>query len=167
MRWLFWFLLILALAVGLSLLANSDHGYVLVVRPPYRVEFSLNFLIVAALLLFVLFHYILRLIHYTQRLPSDVRAYQQGKKLQAAHAGLIEALQKEAEGEYKQAEKAALNAFELGEDANITLLIAVRCANALGEAEKRDAYLAEHERLAPHADTARQLVKSYLIKTNG
>ena len=162
MRWLFWFLLIIATAVGLSLLASSDHGYVLLVRPPYRVEFSLNFLVVAVLLLFVLFHLILRLIHYTQRLPSDVRAYKQTKRLQAAHASLIEALQKEAEGEYKTAETAALQAFELGEDANITLLIAVRCANALGEIEKRDTYLAEHERLAPHADSARQLVFKYL-----
>ena len=159
MRWLFWVLLIMAVAVGLSLLASSDHGYVLLVRPPYRVEFSLNFLIVAVLLLFVLFHLILRLINYTQRLPSDVRAYKQAKRLQTAHASLIEALQKEAEGEYKQAETAALKAFELGEDANITLLIAVRSANALGETEKRDAYLAEHERLAPHAEVARELAR--------
>ena len=161
MRWLFWLLLIMAAAVGLSLLASSDHGYVLLVRPPYRVEFSLNFLIVAVLIIFVFFHLILRLIHYTQRLPSDVRAYKQAKRLQAAHASLIEALQKEAEGEYKTAETAALQAFELGEDANITLLIAVRCADILGETEKRDIYLAEHERLAPHADLARQLVVKY------
>ena len=161
MRWLFWLLLIMAAAVGLSLLASSDHGYVLLVRPPYRVEFSLNFLIVAVLIIFVFFHFILRLIHYTQRLPSDVRAYKQAKRLQAAHASLIEALQKEAVGEYKTAETAALQAFELGEDANITLLIAVRCANILGETEKRDIYLAEHERLAPHADLARQLVVKY------
>ena len=161
MRWLFWLLLIMAFAVGLSLLANSDHGYVLLVRPPYRVEFSLNFLIVAVLLLFVLFHLILRLIHYTQRLPSDVRAYKQAKRLQAAHASLIEALQKEAEGEYKASKLAAMRAFEQGEDANITLLIVVRCANALGETEQRDAYLAEHERLAPYADTARELAKRH------
>lgn len=161
MRWLFWFLLIAALAAGLSLLSASNHGYVLVVRPPYRMEFSLNFLMVAVLLLFVLFHLILRLIHYTQRLPSDVRAYKQAKRLQIAHASLMEALQKEAEGLFKDSETAALKAFELGEDANITLLIAVRSAHALGEQKARDTYFAQHERLAPHAEAARALLKKH------
>lgn len=160
MRWLFWFLLIAALAAGLSLLASINHGYIMMVRPPYRVEFSLNFLIVAVLLLFVLFHLILQLIHYTQRLPSDVRAYKQAKRLQAAHAKLIEALQKESEGDYQQAENAAKQAFELGEDANITLMIAARSAIGLRATERCNYYLAEHERLAPYAGLARDLLKS-------
>ena len=46
MRVLIWILLILALAIGVSLLAGNNEGYVLIVRPPYRLELSLNLLLI-------------------------------------------------------------------------------------------------------------------------
>ena len=56
MRWLFWLLLILALATGVSLLAGNNEGYVLIVRPPYRLELSLNLLLILIVLAFALLH---------------------------------------------------------------------------------------------------------------
>ena len=46
MRTLLWIVAIAALAVGLTLAARYNTGYVLLVLPPYRVEFSLNLLLV-------------------------------------------------------------------------------------------------------------------------
>ena len=56
MRWLFWVLFIMGLAIGVSLLAGVNSGYVLVKTPTYRLETSLNFLIVTISLTFVLLH---------------------------------------------------------------------------------------------------------------
>ena len=53
MRWLFWILLTLALAIGVSMVLGNNEGYVLIVRQPYRLELSLNFLLVL-IVLFVL-----------------------------------------------------------------------------------------------------------------
>ena len=46
MKTLIWLVGIVALAVALTLAARYNTGYLLLVLPPYRVEFSLNFLIV-------------------------------------------------------------------------------------------------------------------------
>ena len=49
MRALFWLLILAALAVGLSLAARYNEGYVLLVLPPWRAEVSLNLFLLAAL----------------------------------------------------------------------------------------------------------------------
>ena len=42
MKVLLWLLTLFALAVGISLAAHYNQGYVLLVLPPYRAEISLN-----------------------------------------------------------------------------------------------------------------------------
>ncbi|HZV98039.1 MAG TPA: heme biosynthesis protein HemY [Methylophilaceae bacterium] len=163
MRWLFWILLILALAVGVSLLAGSNEGYVLIVRPPYRLELSLNFLIVLIVLSFVLLHLGLRLINYTRRLPASVRAYKQNERLKQGHAALLESMHAMVEGRYAAAQKASAKALELGEDAGLSALIAARAAHKLKHKSQRDYYLAEAERHAPEASIARLLMQAELL----
>ena len=45
MRWVFTLLALFALAVGLALALRYNDGYALLVLPPYRVELSLNLLV--------------------------------------------------------------------------------------------------------------------------
>ena len=52
MRALLWVVVIAALGVGLTLAAAHNRGYALLMLPPWRVEISLNFLIVLLLLAF-------------------------------------------------------------------------------------------------------------------
>jgi len=92
MRWLVWFMVILGLAIAASLLVEANQGYVLIVRPPYRLELSLNFLLVLIVLAFAVLHLILRFIHYTQRLPANVRAHRETQRLKESHAALLERL---------------------------------------------------------------------------
>jgi HemY protein len=92
MRWLLWFLVILGMAIAASLLVEANQGYVLIVRPPYRLEMSLNFLLALIVLAFVLLHLILRFINYTQRLPATVRAHRETQQLKESHAALLEQL---------------------------------------------------------------------------
>lgn len=162
MRWLFWLLLILALATGMSLLASSNAGYVLIVRPPYRLELSLNFLLVLIVLAFVLLHLGLRLMHYTRRLPASVREYKEQNRLKHGHIALVESLHALVEGRYIIAEKSASKALDLGGDAGLSALIAARASHKLKHKSQRDYYLAEAERLSPHTAIARLLSQAEL-----
>ena len=163
MRWLFWLLLILALAIGVSLLTGSNEGYVLIVRSPYRLELSLNLLLILIVLAFSLLHLGLRLITYTRRLPASVRAYKEAQRVKTGHAALLEGMHAIVEGRYGVAAKAATRALELGEDAGLSALIAARASHKLKHKSQRDYYLAEAERLAPQASIARLLTQTELL----
>ena len=73
-RILFWFLLLAAAAVGVALAAKVVNGYALFVAPPYRVELSLNLLLLLLVAGFVGGYALLRLALRTAALPRDVRA---------------------------------------------------------------------------------------------
>ena len=163
MRWLFWLLLILALAVGVDLVASSNSGYVLIVRTPYRLELSLNLLLVLIVLAFVLLHLTLRFINYTRRLPASVRKYKEEQRLRRGHAALVESLHAMVEGHYAAAQKAAGRAFDLGEDAELSALIAARASHKLGEKNRRDYYLEEAEQRAPGKPLGRLLLQTELL----
>lgn len=163
MRWLFWLLLILALAIGVSLLAGNNEGYVLIVRPPYRLELSLNLLLILIVMVFALLHLALRLVNYTRRLPASVRAYKETKRRKDGHAALLESMHAMVEGRYGIAEKTAARALELGEDAGLSALIAARASHKLKHKSQREYYLAEAERHAPEASIARLLLQAELL----
>jgi len=167
MRGLFWLLLILGLAVGAALLATGNQGYVLIVRPPYRLELSLNLLLVLIVLAFVLLHLGLQFVHYTRRLPASVRAYKEEQRLQRAHEALRESLHAMAEGHYAAAQKAAARAFDLGEDPALSALIAARASHKLKQKSRRDYYLAEAEQRAPDRQLARMLMQAELMLDDG
>ena len=163
MRWLFWSLLILGLAIGVSLLAGENTGYVLIKTPTYRIETSLNFLIILISLSFICLHLALRLFNYTRHLPATVRAYKESLRKKAGHQALLQSLHALVEGRYELAEKTASKALSLGEDAGLTALIGARAAHKLGRKARRDHFLSEAEHLAPKAAVARLLTQSEML----
>lgn len=163
MRLLISLLFILIGAVAISLLTGTTDGYVLIVQPPYRLELSLNLLILLLIAAFVSLHGAVRLVQYTLRLPESVRNYKREKRRQTAHASLLEGLHALAEGRYAKAEKAAGAALELGEDAGLSALVAARSAHRMKHPGRRDFYLAEAERLAPQASIARLLTQAEML----
>lgn len=163
MKFLIWLLFILGGAVALSLVFGSNDGYVLLVQPPYRIEFSLNLLVLALVVGFASLHGTLRLIQYTLSLPESVRTFKQAQRRKEAHAALLEGLHALVEGRYGKAETAAARALELGEDAGLSALVAARAAHRMKHLSQRDFYLAEAERLAPDAAIARLLTQTELL----
>lgn len=163
MRWLFWTLLILGASIGISLLAGENTGYVLIKTPSYRLETSLNFLIVVISLSFICLHLALRLFNYTRNLPATVRAYKESLRKKAGHQALIQSLHALVEGRYELAEKTASKALELGEDAGLTALIGARAAHKLGHKTRRDYFISEAEHLAPSAAIARLLTQAEML----
>src|SRR5438552_1728742 len=111
MRALFWLLAVFAVAVALVILGRVGAGYVMFVYPPYRVELSLLFFVVASLAGFLLLYAAMRLLGHAVSLPTYVRAYRSRRRRERAHAALAAALQAYYEGRYARAEKEAGAAF--------------------------------------------------------
>ena len=136
-----WILALLAVAVGVTLLARYSNGYVLVLSPPWRVEFSLNFLLVALAAAFAVCYTLVRTLSATVRLPRQVRQYRAARRRERGRSALMEALREYFAGRFGRAEKAAATALECGENTRLAAVLAARAAHRLRGWDRRDAYL--------------------------
>ena len=163
MKALFWFIAIFALAVGLVVAARYNNGYVLVVLPPYRVEISLNLLLVLLAAGFVVLYSFFRLVASAVLIPARVRQYRLARRRETAHAALRAALEAYFEGRYAKAEQSALQAMELGEHDLLTLVLAARAAHGLRAYERCDAYLRKAAEHRPEEDALRIVTEAELL----
>ena len=163
MRTLFWIIAIFALAVGVVSIARYNTGYLLLVLPPYRIEFSLNLLLVLLLVAFTVGYFLVRMVSGTLRLPAQVREYRVARRRQTAQATLLDALQEFFSGRYARAEKAAASSIELGEHAALCAVLAARAAHELRAFERRDAYLAQAAKLTTDDGTVRVVTEVELL----
>lgn len=143
MKALFWTLAILLLAVALTMMATHNSGYVLLIYPPYRVELTLNFLLVLLTAAFFVVYAMLRIGRHALRLPAHVRAFKQQRQQGKAQKAMLDGIRDFAAGHYEAAGKNAANALEMGESPEINALLAARAAHELGAFERRDAFLAK------------------------
>ena len=163
MRTLIWIVVIVALAVGLTLLAHNNTGYVLLVLPPYRVELSLNLLLVLLAAGFAVGYALVRVISTTVRLPRQVREYRLARRREKARTTLLEALHEYFAGRYGRAEKAAASSLELSEHAGLSAVLAARAAHELRAHERRDAYLARAAAAASGDEVVRIVTEAELL----
>lgn len=159
MKALVWFLVLFAAAVALTLAAHNP-GYVQLVYPPYRIEFSLTLFVLATLGLFALGYMAVRLIFAALNLPAYVRAFREQRALSKGREAMMEALTAFFEGRFAAAEKAAARSIELGEKSALNPIIAARAAHELHEFDKRDAYLADAESKSVGETTMRLMAKT-------
>ncbi len=117
-----------ALLIGLVLFVSNNEGYVLIVRPPYRLQFSFNFLLVLMVLGFLAIHYCLRFLLFLRRLPANRRSKQETQRLEASNAALVEAIHAVAEGDFESAEVAVKHAHDLIQNADHEKLMAALAA---------------------------------------
>lgn len=141
MKGLFWLLALFALAVGLSLAAQFNDGYVLLVLPPWRVEVSLNLAIVALIGGFVLIYALLRGVSMTLAFPGRVREYKLRRQRAKAAGVFQDALRLLFEGRFGQSLKKAAEAHAAGEAPGLSALIAARAAQRMRESDKQEAWL--------------------------
>ena len=162
MRTLFWLLALFALAVGVSLAAGYNDGYVLIVLPPWRVDLSLNFFVVLLVGGFILGHILLRAIAATLRLPRAVREYRLRKRREKGSRALRGAVQQLFEGRYGHSLKNAAMAYATGEAPALAALVAARAAHFLRDTTREEEWLkhaAEHD---AEAHAARRMTEAEL-----
>ncbi len=147
MRWVFWILALFALAVAVALALRFNAGYALLVWPPYRVEISLNLLLMLLGAAFVTGYVLLRFIFGAIGLPAKVRVYRARRHRETARATLLVAVGAFFAGRFGRAEKAAASAMKSADTAALGAVLAARAAHELRHFDERDAYLARAEQL--------------------
>jgi HemY protein len=160
MHGLFWLLAVFAAAVALALAGRLGEGYVLVVYPPWRIEFSLLLYVLATLALFGVAYLALRLVSHTLALPAQVRAYRERRRRAAAQSALSGALLAYFEGRFVRAEKEAALAWEAGAAPGVAALIAARAAHQLREYDRRGQWLERAEKAGESLHAARLLTQA-------
>lgn len=136
MRWLLWFLVLAVSAVGLSLAVRYNEGYALLVVPPWRIEVSLNFLILSLVIGFMFGYAVLRAVINFMRMPQTVKQYRLRQIRQKAEMALQESMRHLQEGRYGRALKNAEIAFDAGYAPGVASLLALRSAHALHDEER-------------------------------
>ncbi|MFI4914747.1 MAG: heme biosynthesis HemY N-terminal domain-containing protein, partial [Steroidobacterales bacterium] len=163
MRWVFWILGLFAVAVAVALALRLNTGYALLVWSPYRVELSLNFLLLLLVVGFAVVYLLLRFIFGALGLPAKVREFRERRRRENAHSMMLEALQAFFEARYGRAEKAAASAMQSGESPALAAVLAAHAAHELRRYEQRDGYLARAEKLAPDAAAMRIIAAAGML----
>lgn len=163
MRGLIWLLGLAVLAVGLTLLARMNTGYVLVVLPGSRIDISLNFALLLLVLGVVALVLLMRLLAVTTGLPRRVAAMREARQQESGRHAMGAALRDFFAGRYARAEQSALQAAGLGESRDIAMLIAARAAHELRAASRRDAHLAALEGDVRQAGAARAISAAQML----
>lgn len=160
MRILFWFLLLAATAVAVALAAKLTNGYALFVAPPYRVELSLNLLLVLVVAGFVGGYAVVRLIGRAAGLPREVRAFrrrQQQERARAKHDAAVVAL---LEGRYGKARQYAEESLAIPHSSGLSALVAARAAIETHEFAIAETLLAHPEAQAPSLTVPRLMLEA-------
>lgn len=157
MRAALWLVALFGAAAAVSLFAGSNQGSVTLFWPPYRIDLSLNLVLVLLLLGFVTVHAALRGLSALRQLPRQARHWRLLQKERRMHATLLDAMAQLLAGRFVRARKSAQTCIEqeLGlRNANAPLpegtllrtlahLVAAESAHALQDRTNRQAHL-EH-----------------------
>src|SRR3990167_3989177 len=112
MRAALWLLALFGVAVAAALFAGNNQGTVTLFWPPYRVDLSLNMVVLALVLGFVTLYAALRALAALLELPHQARHWRLQQKERAMHAALLDALTQLLAGRFLRSRKAALAALE-------------------------------------------------------
>ena len=163
MKTMLWILAIFAAAVGLTLAAKPNIGYVLLVYPPYRIELSFNFFVVLVFSFLFVMYGVIRLTSSMISLPEKSREYHLRRAMEKNRFSMLEGLVSYFEGRYAKAEKAAVQAMDSNESVALNAVVAARSAHELRAFDRRDAYLARAEETEPSRRTLRLMTGAELL----
>jgi HemY protein len=128
MRFLFWFLLLAVAAVVVALAVKLNAGYAMLVAPPYRIELSLNLLLILLVGGFLALYLLIRIITRTVQMPRNVRVWRRQQKSGRARAKQDSAVVALLEGRYGKARQQAEEALAIPGSSGLSAIIAARAA---------------------------------------
>lgn len=133
LRGIIWLAVLFAIAAALATVGRFDAGQVLIVYPPYRIDVSLNFFVLAIIVAFIALYALMRIVRNVWRMPQRVAAYRARMRNERAHASLRDALANLYAGRFSRAEKAARDA----------LAVDAAATHRMHEYARRDEWLAK------------------------
>ena len=112
MRATLWLVALFAVAVAAALFAGNNQGTITVFWPPWRLDLSLNLVLLSLALLFTTLYAALRGLSALAALPRQAQRWRLQKKERAMHGALLEALAQLTSGRFLRARKSADAALE-------------------------------------------------------
>lgn len=104
-RQLFWWVILaILIVVGLTMLGDQ-HGHVMIVRHPYRIQLSFNLLLVLMVLGLLIFYYLMRVFGMVKRMPANWKTQKNIKNLSQQQALLVQSIKAMAGSEPEKAQK--------------------------------------------------------------
>lgn len=107
MRAALWLMALFAIAVASALFAGNNQGTVTFFWSPYRLDLSLNLVLLLLAASFVTLHYALRALSALFRLPQQARRWRLQQKERAIQTTMLDALSHLVSGRFLRARKAA------------------------------------------------------------
>jgi len=107
MRVALWLLSLFAMAVAVALFAGDNQGTITLFWPPYRLDLSLNLMLLLLALLFVTLHLALRSLAALFAMPGHARRWRIQHQERSVYAALLDALSHLVAGRFIRARKAA------------------------------------------------------------
>jgi HemY protein len=162
MRAALWLLLLFGIAVAGALFAGNNQGSVTLFWPPYRIDLSLNLVLLLLVAAFFFLYMAIRALSALFDLPRQALRWRTQQKERATHAALLDAISHLLAGRYIRARKSAeavleqetsltasghkpANAAQLRAIAHV---LAAECAQALQDRAAREDHL---QRALEHA----------------
>ncbi len=115
MRAALWLMALFAIAVASALFAGNNHGTVTVYWPPYRVDLSLNLVLLLLALAFATVYGAMRALSGLLSIPRQARSWRLLQKERAIHAALLETLSHLFAGRFVRSRKSAELVVDLEE----------------------------------------------------
>ncbi|MDY0071929.1 MAG: heme biosynthesis HemY N-terminal domain-containing protein [Thauera sp.] len=162
MRALIWLIGIFAAAAAVAMFAAQNEGYVLLVAPPWRLQLSLNLLVVIIVAGFVLTYLTVRLLRRTLQLPGQVARWRERRRRERAGRALTDSVSALFEGRYLQSLKCAERAYGEGEGGAMAALVAARASHALQDDDRYRTWLEHSTRNNRQAEVARLMTEAEL-----
>jgi HemY protein len=107
MRAALWLLALFGVAAAVALFAGNNQGSVTLFWPPYRIDLSLNLVLLLLVATFFFVHAVMRALSALFDLPRQALRWRTQQKERAMHASLLDALSHLLAGRYIRARKSA------------------------------------------------------------
>ena len=107
MRAALWLLALFGVAVAIALFAGNNQGTVTLFWPPYRIDLSLNLVLLVLVAAFVFIHAVLRALAALFDLPRQATRWRNQQKERALHALLVDGIAHLLAGRFLRARKLA------------------------------------------------------------
>jgi len=153
MRAALWLLALFGVAVAIALFAGNNQGTVTLFWPPYRVDLSLNLVLLLLLAAFVFLHAVLGALAALFDLPRQALRWRTQQKERAMHGSLLDAISHLLAGRFIRARKSAEAALgqerslsggtspHSGQVRTLAHLLAAESAQALQDRGAREEHL--------------------------
>lgn len=163
MRAALWLLALFGVAVAAALFAGNNQGTVTLYWPPYRIDLSLNMVVLLLVGGFVTVYAALRALAALLELPHQARRWRVQQKERAMHAALLDALTHMLGGRFIRSRKAAVAALAQesalaasgegvphgGQLRALAHMIAAEASHALQDTPTRESHLQDALQNAP------------------